>query len=150
MIKMLILQCKVHKKLLILLKKVQKDYPLIKNIQQLAKAFLEVAVENMSSTIKKISTHKGFDLHGYTLLVLGSASGQLACKVAEKLKIKRIIFHPLSGFLSAYGAGLSNQGETFEASCEKILNKKNLQSAIDNMKNMNKNNFKNIFFIFYF
>ncbi|MBV68933.1 MAG: 5-oxoprolinase [Pelagibacterales bacterium] len=123
------------KKLLILLKKVQKDYPLIKNIQQLAKAFLDVAVESMSSTIKKNSTHKGFDLHNYSLLVLGSASGQLACKVAEKLKIKKIIFHPLSGFLSAFGAGLSSHGETFEASCEKILNKKNLQSAIDNMKN---------------
>ena len=66
------------------------------------------------------------------MLVLGSASGQLACKVAEKLKIKKIIFHPLSGFLSAYGAGISKKGETFEASCEKILNKENLKSLIDN------------------
>ena len=34
----------------------------MKNIQQLANAFLDVAVENMSSTIKKITTHKGYDL----------------------------------------------------------------------------------------
>ena len=90
----------------------------------MARSFLDVAVENMSSAIKKITTHKGFNLEKYTLLVLGSASGQLACDVAEKLKIKKIIFHPLSGFLSAYGAGLSMKGETFEQSCEKILNKK--------------------------
>ena len=75
----------------------------------------------MSSAIKKITTYKGYDLEKYSLLVLGSASGQLACEVAEKLKIKKIIFHPLSGFLSAYGAGLSKKGETFEISCEKIL-----------------------------
>ncbi len=138
------------KKLLQLLKKVQKDYPLIKNLQQLAQAFLDVAVESMSSAIKKITTHKGFDLQSYTLLVLGSASGQLACKVAEKLKIKKIIFHPLSGFLSAYGAGLSENGETFEMSCEKLLNIKNLKLVIESMKNIiRKKYFKSklVFFI---
>ncbi len=132
------------KKFLILLKKVQKDYPQIKNISLLANAFLDVAVENMSSTIKKITTHKGFDIENYSLLVLGSASGQLACKVAEKLKIKKIIFHPLSGFLSAYGAGLSMKGETFEQSCEKTLNKSNLQSLVENMKGNIKKKFYNV------
>ena len=122
------------KKFYILLKKVQKDYPYIKNIHQLARSFLDVAVENMSSAIKKITTYKGFDLEKYTLLVLGSASGQLACEVAEKLKIKKIIFHPLSGFLSAYGAGISKKGETFETSCEKILNKENLDSLINHSR----------------
>ena len=58
----------------------------------MARSFLDVAVENMSSAIKKITTYKGFELEKYTLLVLGSASGQLACEVAEKLKIKKLYF----------------------------------------------------------
>ena len=58
----------LSEKFSLLIKKVQKDYPLYKNIQQLANAFLDVSVENMSSTIKKITTHKGFDLN-YSLLV---------------------------------------------------------------------------------
>ena len=46
----------------------------------------------MSSAIKKITSYKGFDIEKYTLLVFGSASGQLACRVAEKLKIKKLFF----------------------------------------------------------
>ena len=94
------------KKFTSLLKVVKKDYPSIKNINLLAEAFLEVAVENMCSAIKRITSYKGYDLREYSLLVFGSASGQLACRVAEKLDIKKF-FHPLSGYLSAYGVGLS-------------------------------------------
>ena len=75
----------------------------------------------MSSAIKKITTYKGYELEKYTLLVLGSASGQLACEVAEKLKIKKILFHPLSGFLSAYGAGISKKGEILSQAVRKFL-----------------------------
>ena len=78
----------------------------------------------MSSAIKKITTYKGFELEKYTLLVLGSASGQLACEVAEKLKIKKIIFHPLSGFLSAYGAGISKRVKLLSQAVRKFLIKK--------------------------
>ena len=121
------------KKFLKLLKLVKKDYPHINNIKQLADAFLEVAIENICSAIKKITSYKGFDLKDYTLLIFGSASGQLACQVAEKLNIKKIFFHPLSGFLSAYGVGISNIGQTFEMSCEKKLNSKNIKLAIQNI-----------------
>ena len=108
------------KKFTSLFKSCKERLPSIKNINLLANAFLEVAVENMSSTIKKITSYKGFDIEKYSLLVLGSASGQLACKVAEKLNIKKIFFHPLSGYLSAYGVGLSMIGETFEQVVKRI------------------------------
>ena len=50
----------------------------------------------------------------------------------------------MSGFLSAYGAGLSMKGETFEQSCEKTLNKSNLQSLVENMKGNIKKKFYNV------
>ena len=71
--------------------------------------------------LKELHPIRGFDLKDYSLLIFGSASGQLACQVAEKLDIKKIFFHPLSGYLSAYGVGLSKIGETFEISCEKKI-----------------------------
>ena len=89
----------------------------------------------MCSAIKRITSYKGYDLREYSLLVFGSASGQLACRVAEKLDIKKIFFHPLSGYLSAYGVGLSKIGETFEISCEKNLSQKSIKLAI---KDINK------------
>ena len=124
------------RKFSVLLKKVQKDYPKIISILQLAEAFLEVAVENMVAAIKKITSHKGFDLKDYSLLIFGSASGQLACKVADKLNIKKILFHPLSGFLSAYGIGISEIGETFEMTVEKLLNEKNIKSSLSKISRL--------------
>ena len=124
------------KKFTSLLKVVKKDYPSIKNINLLAEAFLEVAVENMCSAIKRITSYKGYDLREYSMLVFGSASGQLACRVAEKLDIKKIFFHPLSGYLSAYGVGLSKIGETFEISCEKNLSQKSIKLAIEDINKL--------------
>ena len=119
-----------------LLKKVQKDYPQIKSILELAEAYLEVAIENMSSAVKKVTSYKGIDLDNYSFLIFGSASGQLACSVAEKLKIKKIYFHPLSSFLSAYGVGVSNKGENFQISIEKNLTINNILYSIKKIKNI--------------
>ncbi len=136
-------EASAKKKFSTLLKLVQKDYPQINSITQLAEAFIDVAVENMCSAIKKITSHKGFDLQGYSFLIFGSASGQFACKVAEKLNIKKIFFHPLSGFLSAYGVGLSKIGETFEISSEKTLNNKNIKLSINSINKVIKKKYSN-------
>ena len=76
--------------------------------EQVAEGFLTIAVENMADAIKKISVQKGYDVSQYTLCCYGAASGQHACKVADRLGMKRIILHPFAGVLSAYGMGLAD------------------------------------------
>ena len=74
-----------------------------------AEGFLDVAVENMANAVKSISIQRGYDLTDYTLVSFGGAGGQHGCLVAEKLGIKKIMLHPFSGVLSAFGIGLADQ-----------------------------------------
>ena len=113
----------------VLLQAVKKDYKTYNNVYQIAEAFIRIAVENMANAVKKITTQKGYDIRNYNLLIFGSASGQYACKVAEKLNIEKILFHPLSGLLSAYGVGISSYGNVFQTTVNKELNAKNLEDA---------------------
>ncbi len=76
---------------------------------QVAEGFIDVAVENMASAIKKISQQKGYQISDYSLCCFGAAAGQHACKVADRLNMKQIVIHPHSGLLSAYGMGLADQ-----------------------------------------
>jgi 5-oxoprolinase (ATP-hydrolysing) len=72
-----------------------------------AEGFLSIAVENMAAAIRKISTARGHDVSGYSLVSFGGAAGQHACQVADRLGIGCILIHPLAGVLSAYGIGLA-------------------------------------------
>lgn len=75
--------------------------------EQLAEGALQIAIENMASAVQKISTQRGYDLNDYTLVSFGGAGGQHACLVAEKLGVQKVLLHPYSGVLSAYGMGLA-------------------------------------------
>lgn len=75
--------------------------------EQVAEGFLQIAVQNMASAIKKISIERGHDVTGYTLSCYGGAGGQHACLIADTLGMTRVHIHPLSGVLSAYGMGLA-------------------------------------------
>lgn len=77
------------------------------NVQDVAAGFLRVANEKMAMAIKEISVSRGFDIRNYALVCFGGAGGQHACPIATLLDIKRIIIHPLSGVMSAYGIGLA-------------------------------------------
>ncbi len=92
--------------------------------EEVAEGFLDVAVETMAKAIRKISIERGQDPSDYTLVSFGGAGGQMATRVAERLKIKSIFIHPLSSVLSAYGMGeavqaLSKKGP-FERGFEKL------------------------------
>ncbi len=76
--------------------------------QEVAQAFLKIAVENMANAIKKISVQRGYDVTEYTLNCFGGAGGQHACQVADSLSMDRVFIHPLAGVLSAYGMGLAD------------------------------------------
>jgi len=72
-----------------------------------ANGFLRIANENMAMAIKEISVSRGFDIRDYTLCCFGGAGGQHACSLAELLDIEKIIVHPFSGLMSAYGIGMA-------------------------------------------
>ncbi|MBT5072774.1 MAG: 5-oxoprolinase [Kordiimonadaceae bacterium] len=92
-----------------------------KTAQEIAEGFLDIAVENMAAAIKKISTEKGYDVRDYTLVSFGGAGGQHACKIADKLGIKKIFLHPFAGILSAFGMGLADLRSIKERTIEKTL-----------------------------
>ncbi len=75
--------------------------------EEVAHGFLRIANEKMAMAIKEISVSRGFDVRKYTLICFGGAGGQHACRIAELLGIEKIVFHPMSGVMSAYGIGLA-------------------------------------------
>jgi len=90
-------------------------------IEEIAEGFLKIAIENMAAAVKKISTEKGYDVRDYTLVSFGGAGGQHACKIADRLGIKKIFLHPYAGVLSAFGIGLADLRAIKEQTVEKPL-----------------------------
>ncbi len=76
--------------------------------EEAADGFLKIAVESMANAIKKVSVQRGYDVTEYALNCFGGAGGQHACMVADALGMKKVLLHPLSGILSAYGMGLAD------------------------------------------
>lgn len=77
--------------------------------QEIAAGFLRIANEKMAMAIKEISVSKGLDARQYALVCFGGAGGQHACHIASLLDISKILIHPLSGVMSAYGIGLAKE-----------------------------------------
>ena len=75
--------------------------------EAVADGFITIAVENMANAIKKISVERGYDVTRYALNCFGGAGGQHACLVADALGMTKVLLHPFSGLLSAYGMGLA-------------------------------------------
>jgi 5-oxoprolinase (ATP-hydrolysing) len=86
--------------------------------EQVADGFIQIAVENMANAIKKISVQRGYDVTRYALNCFGGAGGQHACLVADALGMTKILIHPLSSLLSAYGMGLAEIRATREQAIE--------------------------------
>ncbi len=89
--------------------------------EQLAEAFLRIAVEHMAQAIKKISVQRGHDVAAYALVCFGGAGGQHACQVADALNMRKVVVHPLGGVLSAYGMGIAEVRALREQSLECAL-----------------------------
>src|SRR6187401_3263829 len=79
-----------------------------KSGEAVADGFIRIAVENMANAIKKISVQRGYDVTRYMLNCFGGAGGQHACLVADALGMTRVLIHPYSSLLSAYGMGLAD------------------------------------------
>nr|WP_309611598.1 hydantoinase B/oxoprolinase family protein [Sphingomonas sp.] len=90
-------------------------------IDEIARGFLAIAVDNMAAAIRRISIARGHDVTRYTLVCFGGAGGQLACAVADALGMAKILIHPLAGLLSAYGIGLADVKAIRQTSWRKPL-----------------------------
>jgi 5-oxoprolinase (ATP-hydrolysing) len=86
--------------------------------EEVADGFIKIAVENMANAIKKISVQRGYDVTRYTLNCFGGAGGQHACLVADALGMTKVLIHPLSSLLSAYGMGLADIRATRQQAIE--------------------------------
>lgn len=93
----------------------------------IASGFLRVAVESMANAIKEISLRRGHDLGEFALCCFGGAGGQHACQVADTLGMSRVLVHPLSGVLSAFGMGLADRRHINERTVEASLCPETLQ-----------------------
>src|SRR5437763_2787935 len=89
--------------------------------EQVADGFIRIAVENMANAIKKISVQRGYDVTRYAHNCFGGAGGQHACLVADAIGITKILIHPLSSLLSAYGMGLADIRATRQQAIEEPL-----------------------------
>jgi 5-oxoprolinase (ATP-hydrolysing) len=90
-----------------------------KSAAEIADGFIKIAVANMANAIKKISVQRGYDVTRYTLNCFGGAGGQHACLVADALGMTRVLIHPYSSLLSAYGMGLADIRATRQQAIEK-------------------------------
>jgi N-methylhydantoinase A len=76
--------------------------------ESLAEGVIEVAEETMAGALRVVSVSRGHDPRDFTLVPFGGAGGLHACSLAEKLNIRRILFPPLPGLLSALGMVISD------------------------------------------
>ncbi len=108
------------------------------SVETLAAAFLEVAVARMANAIRELSLRHGQDPARFALLAFGGAAGQHACAVADALGIRRVILHPLSGVLSAYGIGLSSRRTLRRQGIEQPMATSGLRAAADALELLGK------------
>ncbi len=94
--------------------------------EAIADGFIQIAVQNMAASIRKISVQRGYDVSNYVLNCFGGAGAQHACLVADALGMKEILIHPFASLLSAYGIGLAVPRTMREASINLPLSDTNL------------------------
>jgi 5-oxoprolinase (ATP-hydrolysing) len=99
--------------------------------EAIADGFIRIAVENMANAIKKISVQRGYDVTRYALNCFGGAGGQHACLVADALGMTKVLIHPFSSLLSAYGMGLADIRATRQQAIEERLSKPALVSIAE-------------------
>jgi 5-oxoprolinase (ATP-hydrolysing) len=102
-----------------------------RSAEDAADGFIKIAVENMANAIKKISVQRGYDVTRYVLNCFGGAGGQHACLVADALGMTKVLIHPFSSLLSAYGMGLADIRATRQQAIEEPLGEAALAAIIE-------------------
>ncbi len=108
----------------------------IKSPEELANSFLEVSNEKMANAIKTMSVDKGYNLKEYSIISFGGAAGQHICSVANNVGINKILIHPFSSVLSAYGIGVAKTKVSKEKTVSLELNSKNIKKIYYHFKEL--------------
>ncbi|AOG03835.1 hydantoinase/oxoprolinase family protein [Bosea sp. RAC05] len=77
--------------------------PLGIDLRDAAYGAVTVAVANMVRAVKSVSTYRGRDPRGYTLIAFGGNGPLVGAMIAHELSMPRVLVPPHSGVLSAYG-----------------------------------------------
>ena len=104
-----------------------------RSAEEVADGFIRIAVENMANAIKKISVQRGYDVTRYALNCFGGAGGQHACLVADALGMTKVLIHPFSSLLSAYGMGLADIRATRQQAIEETVRRRRRWPSISTM-----------------
>lgn len=99
------------------------------SIEELARGALALANEAMAQAVHGLTTARGLDPAAAVLNGYGGAAGQHLCAVADKLGVCEAWLHPYAGVLSAWGIGLSAEGEYAELPLEQALTLDGLAQA---------------------
>lgn len=87
-----------------------------------AAGVLEVAVTGQVAGIRQVSTLKGRDPSGYTLVAFGGAGPLLANEVADFLGMRRVLVPPTPGNLSAFGLQVSDVKRDYVRTLVRLTN----------------------------
>jgi 5-oxoprolinase (ATP-hydrolysing) len=79
-----------------------------KTVEEIALGYLQVANEAMCRPIRNLTNMKGYDVTTHALVCFGGAGPQHCCAIAKALGMRRVIVHPYSGILSAYGLSMAD------------------------------------------
>jgi N-methylhydantoinase A len=74
-----------------------------KSVIETALGIVKVAEANMEHAIRHVTSRRGHDPRGFTLVSFGGAGGLHACALADALDIPRVLIPPYCGVLSALG-----------------------------------------------
>jgi N-methylhydantoinase A len=72
-----------------------------------ARGVFEVVCEQMAGAARAHATDRGIDWRGLPMLAFGGAGPVHACRVAELLECRQVIFPPMASVLSAFGTLVS-------------------------------------------
>ncbi|MGR9225225.1 hydantoinase B/oxoprolinase family protein [Rhizobium leguminosarum] len=112
--------------------------------EEVADGFLKIAVANMAEAVKKISIARGYDVSTYALNAFGGASGQHACLVADALGMTKVLVHPFSGLLSAYGMGLADIHAMRQASLDLPLHTESIPAIVTAAQPLSEEAFREV------
>jgi 5-oxoprolinase (ATP-hydrolysing) len=73
------------------------------SVEATAAGFLDIAIDNMANALRHVTVSRGLDPADFGLCCFGGAGAQHACRVAERLGVRRILLDPDAGVLSARG-----------------------------------------------
>jgi N-methylhydantoinase A len=73
------------------------------NVRDTARQIIAVVDAGMTQAIRIVSTERGIDPAGHTLVPYGGAGPLHACRLAEALGMRRVLVPPFPGLISAWG-----------------------------------------------